>query len=377
MKSLAPFRNQLNVLSGLGQPMAESMGDGAGDHGRSASSWLSGVHPKKTEGIDVRAGMTIDQIIAKEFGQHTKLPSLEVSLDAPDRVGNCEAGYSCTYLNTISWRTPTTPLPMEPNPRVVFERLFGEGDTAAERLTEAGRDRSILDWVTGEVSTFRKVLGASDQGRVTEYLDSVRDIERRIQIAEAQNATSDRALPEAPIGIPETFEEHCKLMFDLQALAYQADITRVSTFLYSYETNTRTYPQIGVPDAHHTLSHHEHDPKKIEKLIKINTYHVQMLAYFLEKLRSIPDGDGNLLDHSLIMYGGCMGDGQVHSHFPLACLLAGGAGGQLEGGRHLVYPLRTSMTKLLLNLVDLMNVPPENLTDATGVNEPLNRLTDL
>ena len=375
LQPLETVRDQVVVLSGLDHPMARSMGDGAGDHARGTATWLTGVHPKKTEGADVRAGTTVDQIIAEEFGRDTRLPSLEISLESPERVGNCEVGYSCKYLYTISWRTPTTPLPMENNPRVVFERLFGEGGTAAERLVESRRDRSILDWVTDDVAGLRRQLGATDQLRVTEYLDSVREVERRIQLSEHQGDTLSLPLPAQPMGIPDGFEEHIKLMFDLLVLAYQTDITRVVAFQISYETNTRTYPQIGVPDAHHALSHHSQNEENIAKLIKINTYHVAMLTYFLEKLRATPDGDGSLLDSSLMLYGGSMSDGNDHSHAPLPCLLAGGAAGRLKGGRHLRYPDGPAMTKALLNVLDLMGVHTDGFSDATGVNERLERLT--
>ena len=377
LKPLESFQDQLVVLSGLDHPMARSMGDGAGDHARGTATWLTGVHPLKTEGADVRAGITVDQIIAREFGKHTRLPSLEMSLESPERVGNCEVGYSCTYLYTISWRAPTSPLPMENNPRVVFERLFGEGGSASERLAEGARDRSILDWVGDDVAGLRRELGAADQLRVTEYLDSIREVERRIQVSEDGGASLSVPLPAQPMGIPDSFEEHIKLMFDLQVLAYQADITRVGTFLISYETNTRTYPQIGVPDAHHALSHHARSDENVAKLIKINTYHAEMFAYFLEKLRSTPDGDGSLLDNSLILYGGSMSDGNTHSHAPLPCLLTGGAAGSLKGGRHLVYPSGPAMTQALLNVLDLMEVPTEDFSDATGVNERLERLAGI
>ncbi len=371
LKPLESLRDRLVVLSGLDHPMARSMGDGAGDHARGTATWLTGVHPKKTEGIDVRAGTTIDQIIAAQFGRDTRLPSLEVALESPERVGNCEVGYSCQYLYTISWRTPTTPLPMENNPRVVFERLFGEGGTAAERLAEQRRDRSILDWVTGEVSDLRRQLGASDQLRVAEYLDSVREVERRIQMSETEGDTLSLELPPLPMGIPDSFEDHIKLMYDLLVLAYQADITRVGAFQISYETSSRTYPQIGVANSHHSLSHHSQNEENIAKLVKINTYHIEMLAYFLEQLRATPDGDGNLLDNSLMLYGGSMSDGNDHSHYPLPCLLAGGAAGRLEGGRHLRYEDGPAMTRALLNVLDLMDVHADEFSEATGVNERL------
>ena len=371
LKPLENVRDRLVVLSGLDHPMARSMGDGAGDHARGTATWLTGVHPKKTEGIDVRAGTTVDQIIAADFGNETRLPSLEVALESPERVGNCEVGYSCQYLYTISWRTPTTPLPMENNPRVVFERLFGEGGTAAERLAEHQRDRSILDWVTGDIADLRRQLGASDQQRVAEYLDGVREVERRIQMSEAEGDTLSLELPPQPMGIPDSFEDHIKLMYDLLVLAYQADITRVGAFQISYETSSRTYPQVGVANSHHSLSHHAQNEENIAKLIKINTYHVEMLAYFLEKLKATPDGEGNLLDNSLLLYGGSMSDGNDHSHYPLPCLLAGGAAGRLEGGRHLRYEGGPAMTRALLNVLDLLDVHADGFSEATGVNDRL------
>ena len=371
LQPLENVRDDLVVLSGLDHPMARSMGDGAGDHARGTATWLTGVHPKKTEGIDVRAGTTVDQIIAADFGNETRLPSLEVALESPERVGNCEVGYSCQYLYTISWRTPTTPLPMENNPRVVFERLFGEGGTAAERLAERRRDRSILDWVTGDIADLRRQLGASDQQRVAEYLDSVREVERRIQMSESEGDTLSLELPPQPMGIPDSFEDHIKLMYDLMALAYQADITRVAAFQISYETSSRTYPQVGVANSHHSLSHHAQNEKNIAKLVKINTYHVEMLAYFLEKLKATPDGEGNLLDNSLLLYGGSMSDGNDHSHYPLPCLLAGGAAGRLEGGRHLRYEGGPAMTRALLNVLDLLDVHADGFSEATGVNDRL------
>jgi hypothetical protein len=373
LKPLEAYRDKLVVVSGLGHPAAESKGDGTGEHARASAVWLNGVRPLKTEGVNVRAATTIDQIVANGIGQDTPLSSLELSLDSSDQVGNCESGYSCAYLNTISWRTPTMPLPMETNPRLVFERLFGEGSSAADRRRELTVDRSILDAVTRDIQRLSGALGATDRVAFSEYLDSVRDVERRIQLVEKQNAVTV-SLPTAPEGVPDNFEEHVKLMFDLQALAYQADITRVSTFMVSRETNSRTYPQIGVPDPHHELSHHENKPDKIAKLAKLNNYHVQMLAHFIDKLSQTPDGDGSLLDHSLIMYGGCMSNGQIHSHFPLPLVLIGGAGGAIKGGRHLAYPDRTPMTQLLMGIVDKFGLPTGSFADATGVQDTLPNL---
>lgn len=376
LSPLAPLRDRLVVISGLGLKAAEAMGDGGGDHSRAPAAWLNAVHPKKTEGADVQAGTTADQIAARELRQHTPLASLEVCLEPGDLAGSCGgAGYSCVYVNTISWRTATTPVPMENNPRIVFERLFGNGASAAERSADLRADRSLLDSVTAEIAALNRTLGPQDRDRLAEYVEAIRDIEQRIQTAEARNATSiDLPLPSRPTGIPADFEEHIKLMYDLQALAFQADLTRVITFLTGRETSQRTHPQIGVPDPHHSTSHHQDDPQKIAKLVKINTYHVDLLRYFLERLRATPDGDGTLLDHSLILYGGGISDGNLHDHSPLPLVLAGGGAGRVKGGRHLAYRKDTPLANLLITLLDKSGVrAPEQLGDSTG---PLN-LEDL
>jgi hypothetical protein len=332
------------------------------------------VRAKKTEGVEVRAGTTIDQLIASHVGEGTALSSLEVGIDSAEFVGNCDVGYSCAYMNTISWRSPTLPLPMENNPRAVFERLFGEGASAEIRAAENARDRSILDAITGEATRLSKRLGAGDQSKLSEYMDSVRDVERRIQLTERRNALDPVRAPEMPVGIPDNFEDHTKLMYELMVLAYQADLTRVASFLLSRETNQRTYANIGVPEPHHSLSHHENNAEKIAKLAKINAYHVQLFAYFLEKLRSTQDGDGNLLDRSLILYGGGMADPQSHSHFPVPLVLAGGAAGSVKGGRHMRYPDRTSMSRLLLSMLEKFDAPVEEFENSAGERETL---TDL
>lgn len=367
LSALAPFRDCVTVVSGLDSYPAESWGDGGGDHNRAPAAWLNATHPKKTEGADIRAGTTIDQIVAQKLGKQTQLASLEVALERSDMIGACSAvGYSCVYSDTISWRTPTTPLPMDNNPRTVFERMFGDGGTAAERLAQMREDRSVLDTVTQEIASLQKTLSPTDRHRVDEYLDAIRDVERRIQKSEEQSARLEFPLPDRPMGVPETFTEHCRLMLDLQVLAYQADITRVITFLVGRELTNRTYPDIGVPDPHHATSHHQEDPEKLEKLAKIDAYHVQMLAYYLEKLRATPDGDGSLLDHVMILYGGGLSDGNVHSHVALPLLVAGGGAGQVKGGRHLQYPPGTPMANLLVSLVNKMGVPLEQIGDSTG-----------
>ena len=374
LSPLEPVREHVIVPTGLAQRQAEAWGDGNGEHSRASGVWLNGVHPKRTEGADVRAGTTVDQLAAREIGQDTPLPSLELAIENSYVVGNCDNGYSCVYTNTISWASPTTPLPMEHNPRVVFERLFGEGGTTAERLARMQEDRSILDAVREDMHALQRSLGPDDRTRVTQYLDAVREIERRIQRTEAQ--AEDATLPEdlsRPVGVPDSFDEHARLMFDLQALAFQADITRVFTFLIGREQTAQSYPQIGVPEPHHATSHHQLDPQKLESYAKINTYHVDLLSSFLQKLNATPDGDGSLLDHSMILYGGGISDGDQHSHIDLPLVLAGGGAGQLDGGRHIRYPTDTPMTNLLLAMLDKVGVRTELLGDSTGVAtlEPL------
>ena len=366
LSPLAPVRDQVTVVSGLGNRPADSWGEGGGDHSRGPAAWLSAAHPKQTEGADIRAGMTIDQIAANAFGDDTPRASLELATEATDLVGNCGgAGYSCVYMDTLSWRTPTTPLPMENNPRVVFEQLFGDGASQTERRVRMQENRSILDAVTQELAGFQSAIGPSDRTRIEEYLDAIRETERRIQRIEARR-TLDLVLPERPLGIPDAFDAHCKLMFDLQVLAYQADITRVITFMLSRELTQRTYVELGVPDPHHSISHHQDDPEKLVKLAKINTFHVQLLAYYLEKLDATADGDGSLLDHALILYGGGISNGNTHSHSPLPLLLAGGAAGRLAGNRHLRYPDDTPLANLLVSILDAMNVPGDRIGDSTG-----------
>jgi Protein of unknown function (DUF1552) len=366
---LEPFRNQLVVVSNLAHRNAAPAGpgDNGGDHTRSPAVYLNGVHPKRTDGADIRAGITIDQIAAEKIGQQTPLPSLELAIeDFSGLVGSCDVGFSCAYMNTISWRTPTTPLPMEINPRVVFDRLFGDGATAEERLERIEQERSILDAVTSDVRRLEGKLGPTDRNRVAEYLDTVREIERRIQLAEKQNG-SNIAVPATPSGIPDDHQAHTHLMFDLMAVAFQADITRISTFMMAREVSYRTFPMLGISEGFHPASHHQNNPARLENLTKINTYHVSLLAHFLEKLRSTPDGDGNLLDHSLVLYGSGMSNSNIHNHSPLPVLVAGGAAGKMTGGRHLKYPENTPMANLLLTILDKAGVPQESVGDSTGL----------
>ncbi len=366
---LEPFRNQVNVITNLAHKMAAPGGDGdnGGDHTRSPAVFLNGVHPKRTDGADIQAGVTIDQMFAAKMGQETPLPSLELATeDYSGLVGACDVGFSCTYMNTISWRTPTTPLPMEINPRVVFDRLFGDGASTKERLERIDQQRSILDAAMAQVRRLEGTLGAGDRNRVAEYLDTIREIERRIQLAEKQNANSSLAVPTSPAGIPDNHEEHSKLMFDLMALSFQADITRVSTFMMAREVSYRTFPMLGFSESFHPASHHQNDPARLENLTKINTFHVGLLAHFLEKLRSTPDGEGNLLDHSLILYGSGMSNSNVHNHSPLPIVVAGGAAGKMKGGRHLKYPENTPMSNLLLSILEKAGVPQQSVGDSTG-----------
>jgi Protein of unknown function (DUF1552) len=370
LKPLEPYRDQLVVVSNLAHKNAgpAGPGDNGGDHTRSPSVFLNGVHPKRTDGADIRAGVTIDQMAAQKIGQDTPLPSLELAIeDYSGLVGSCDVGFSCAYMNTISWRTPTTPLPMEINPRIVFDRLFGDGATAEERLERIQQERSILDAVTGQVRRLEGNLAANDRNRVAEYLDTVREIERRIQLTEKQNSNSSLAVPASPSGIPDDHETHTKLMFDLMALAFQADITRVSTFMMAREVSYRTFPMLGISEGFHPASHHQNNRERLENLTKINTYHVSLVAHLLERLKATPDGDGNLLDHSLILYGSGMSNSNVHNHSPLPVLVAGGAAGRMKGGRHLKYPDDTPMSNLLLSILDKAGCPQESVGDSTGL----------
>ncbi len=363
---LAPFRDQLVVVSGLSNVKAEMLDEGGGAHARPSGTWLNGTRTKRTTSdAEVQAGKTVDQYAADVLGKDVPLRSLELALEPSFVVGNCETGYSCAYINTTSWRTPTTPLPMETNPRVVFERLFGDAASGDARVAQMKRDRSILDSVRDETSRLQRVLGPGDRRRVNDYLDAVRDIERRLQLTE-QRASTSVETPPAPLGIPESFREHAELMFDLQFLAYQADITRVVSFQIARELSTRAYPEIGVVEAHHDISHHGNDPKKMEKNTRINTYHLQLFAHLVERMRSTPDGDGSLLDHAILLAGATMGDGNEHSPHNLPIVLVGGGSGQLQGGRHLKYPLDSPMMNLGLSLLDKVGIELESIGDSTG-----------
>ena len=362
---LAPFRDRLIVPIGLSQLQAQGFGDGNGEHTRGQAVWLSGVHPKRTEGADVENGTTVDQLAVQTIGNDTPLASLELGLEPNFLVGNCDNGYSCVYINTLAWRTPTTPLPAEANPRVVFERLFGNGTTAERRRAQLSEDRSILDSVNQEIGRLQHSLGAADRSSVVDYVDAIREVERRVQ-AQERRQSSLADVPERPIGVPESYDEHAKLMFDLLALAFQADITRVFTLVLSREQSNRPYPQIGVPDAHHAISHHQNDPQKLEKAHKINTYHLQLLAYFLKRLRDTPDGEANLLDNAMILHGSGISDGDRHDHSDLPLVLVGGGAGTIDGGRVLRYPTDTPMNNLHLAMLGKVGAEVEKFGDATG-----------
>lgn len=370
LKPLEPFRDSLIVVTNLTR---SHPGSQFGDHAVSAAGFLTGVWPKRTEAEDVLANTTIDQVVARQIGQDTPLPSLEVATeDFTGYVGGCSPGFSCAYLNTISWSTPSTPLPMEINPRAVFERLFGAAGTAAQRRARMEKERSILDSVAVEASALGHSLGARDRARMTDYLDNLREIERRIQKQEARSATRVAAeldAPDAPIGIPDSFDEHVALLFDLLAVAYQSDITRVFTFMMSRELSQRTYPQIGVTEQHHSVSHHLNKPDKMAQVVKINTYYASMYAKFLEKLRSIPDGDGSLLDHSLIIYGAGMADSNVHATDPLPLIAIGGGAG--AGHRHIELPARTPVGNFWLDVADKFGNTMDRFGDSTGRTDVL------
>jgi hypothetical protein len=365
LKPLEPVKSYVNVLSGLSHLQADTFGDGTGDHPRSSAVWLTGVHAydRSRPDIEVKLATTADQIAARVIGRDTQVPSIEMNLDLPTQ-GACDTS-DCFFNNTISWRNPTTPNPAETHPRLVFERLFGDGGSAAQQKARIKRNGSILDSVMGEIAGLDKTLGAGDRTKLNEYLESVREIEHRIQSAEAR-ADETVELPDRPTDIPETFEEHIKLMYDLQAMAFQADVTRVFTMIVCRELSARTYSQIGVPDQIHATSHHRNDPVLIGKKAKIDAYHVQLLTYFLQKLKATPEGDGNLLDQSLILYGGGMGDGNLHRHNNLPCLTAGKLGGQFETGRHIAYKMDTPMSNLLVTILNKAGVPIDKIGDSTG-----------
>lgn len=365
LQPLEPLRDRVLVVSGLAHRQAESFGDGNADHHRATAAWLSGVHAwTRTTGLEIRLDTTADQIAANAIGRDTRLPSLELALESATSIA-CDSGADCFYSNTVSWRTPTNPLPAEIHPRVVFERLFGDGGTPAQRRAQLERSASLLDSVTDEVARLNRRLATGDRAKLGEYLESVRSLEERIRRSEASSLEASLDLPERPSDMPATIDEHARLMFDLLTLAFRADITRVFTLLVGREQTNRTYPEIGVPDGHHAVSHHQHDPVLVAKKAKIDTYHTSLLAAFLEKLRQVEDGDGTLLDHAMVLYGSGLGDGDQHSHHDLPVLVAGGGAGTLSGGRHLRLR-ETPMTNLLVTVLNKAGVPLEKLGDSTG-----------
>jgi len=374
LAGLQPFRDKLIIVTGLSMDQAEALGDGGGDHSRASGGYLNGVHVRKSDTL-IEAGLSMDQIAAKAFERETQLSSLQLQMDDNSLVGSCDVGYSCAYSSTLSWLTPTLPLMTENNPRVVFERLFGATDSTDPKVRAARlrQDKSLLDSVTDRVRELRRQLGAADNTRVNDYLTSLRDVERRIQKTEEQ---SSREVPDVarPAGIPDSFDQHAHLLYDLQLLAYQADITRVITFMYGREQSPRPYPEIGIPEPHHPITHHQNNPEKMAKCVKIQQYHLKLFADYLEKLRNTPDGDGSLLDHVMILYGGGISDSDRHTHGPLPTLLVGGGTGTLKGGRHLVYPEHTPLTNLQLTMLNLLGVPTDKLGDSTGQFKELSGL---
>ena len=363
---LDPLRDRLTVVTGLSNRGVLSPNEGGGVHTRAHGGWLNGILPKRTEGADLRAGKTIDQYAADKLGVDTALRSLELTTDSNYEVGNCENGYSCAYLNSTSWRTPTTPLPHERDPRVVFQRLFGDGGSTEARLAQMRTDRSLLDSVTEAVHRLERRVGAQDRAAVDEYLTSIREIERRIQRTEENNATTPLPAIDQPAGVPDDYDEHVRLLQDMLVLAFQADITRVSCMQMAREQSWRTYPNIGVPEAHHTVSHHQMDTHNIAQYTKICQYHMTLFAGLAEKLQNTPDGDGTLLDHAILLHGAGMGDGDQHTPYNLPVAMLGGGCGQLAGNRHLVYEMHTPFMNLGLTLLEKVGVKVDRISDSTG-----------
>jgi hypothetical protein len=370
LKSLAPYQDKLTIVSGLANAAGDPLDASSGPHSRVSGCWLSGMRARRTEGADIQAGTTIDQIAARELGKETPLASLELALEPNFMVGNCEGGYSCSYINTLSWRTPTMPLPMETNPRVVFERIFGEGGDGRARLTQLKIDRSLLDSVGEDLARLKSSLGVADQRTVNDYLDAVREVEHRIQQTEQRAAVSPEAV-DGPLGIPDVFEDHARLMFDLMFLAYQSDTTRVATFQIARELSLRSYTYLGVPEAHHDISHHGNRAEAVEKCTRINEFHVGLFSHLVKKMAETQDGDGSLLDHSMILFGASMGDGNLHSPHNLPIAIIGGGCGQLKGNRHLKAKFDTPFMNLGLSLLDKVGVEIDKVGDSTG------RLADL
>jgi hypothetical protein len=367
---LAPFRNKLNILSGLTQANAFALGDGGGDHARSASAWLTGCHPRKTSGADIKVGISTDQLAAQKIGDLTRFPSLEIGCERGGLAGDCDSGYSCAYSNSISWRGESTPVAKETDPRLVFERLFGAGeaeDQAESRELRASYNKSILDFVIDDAKSLSRKLGAHDQAKLDEYFTGVREIERRLEWVAKQRQDKDSTLPvPAAVNAPQDYAEHIRLMGDMMVLAFQGDLTRISTFMFANEGSNRPYKLIGVNDGHHDMSHHGRDPEKLDKVKKINRFHVEQLAYILKRMDSIKEGNGTLLDNTMLVYGAGICDGDRHNHDDLPILVAGSGAGTIKTGRHIAYQNGTPMTNLSLSLLDRIGVPAETLGDSTG-----------
>ena len=369
LESLAPYRDYLTIISDtdLHPATAWSAAEEGADHFRSSAVYLTAAHPKMTEGSDYFVGTSIDQLYAQKFGQDTPLPSIQLCIEMVDASGACDYGYACVYADTISWASPTNPLPMTIDPRTAFENLFGEGGTQADRAARQRVNRSILDWISKDVVRLRRGLGPTDRSRLDSYLEDVREIERRIERIEKYNSSGEaRQLPAAPLGVPDSYEEHVKLMFDLQALAFMTDTTRVSAFKMSRDVSGRVWPESGVKTPFHPCSHHGETPDKIAEFAKLNKYHVSLIPYFLEKLKSTPDGDGNLLDHSLIMYGSPMGDSNVHNHKRVPVFLAGHASGKIKGNLHLREKDGTPMANIMLTMMQKLGVQIQHFGDSNG-----------
>ncbi len=375
LETLAPYRDNLLVISGLTDNNGRALGDGPGDHARAAASFLTGVHPKKTSGADIRAGVSADQIAAQAIGRATRFPSLELGCEDGRLVGNCDSGYSCAYSNSISWRTPSTPMPPEINPRAVFERLFGSGDDQdpAARAKRQRYKKSILDFVLEDTRQLEGAVGPADRRKLDEYLSAVREIERRIEETERNSREITPGI-EKPAGIPVDYHEHARLLFDLLVVAFQADLTRVATVLMGREGSTRPYREIGVSDAHHPLTHHRNNPDMIAKVVQINRYHVEQFGYFLGKLRSIQDGEGTLLDNSILLYGSGLADGNRHTHNDLPILLVGRGAGTLRPGRHIRVPAETPVTNLYMSMLERVGVNPEHIGDSQGRLQQLSEI---
>jgi hypothetical protein len=367
---LEPFRDRFTVVTGLAHYQASALGDGPGSHGRSCGAFLTGAHPRRTEGSDLHCGISMDQIVANHFANDTQLASLELGIDPPSLLGSCDVGYSCTYTNTLSWRSPTVALPVTVNPRDVFERLFGDGDATDEKSRQAQLQRraSILDFVRDDAARLAVRLGANDRRKMDEYLESIRDVERRIAKASQGTVKIDAGDLPRPAGIPDSFADHVRMMVDLQVLAMQADLTRVCSFMIGRELSNRTYPEAGVPDAHHMLSHHGGDPEKITKLARINRLHMQHFAYYLKRMQATADGESSLLDNTLVLAGSSFGEPNEHDHMNLPVIVAGGG---VPGNRHLAVPKHTPMCNLMLAMMHAMGIDQRQFGDSTG---PLSEL---